>query len=396
MDLLRKRPFRAQAIGHFTLDMFASSVAVILTFFSVPLGFTNAQIGLTASVFSFVSSLPQPLFGWVAGRFGSRWLGAGGLLWIMTFMSLAVLVGQQGNVPLFVAALLLAGLGSAAFHPQGAMNATNVDEKQQTTAASIFFFFGAMGVTIGPAMTGILLQHTGTNGYPLLMVLGLPAVWWLATSKPISSQDSQTSEGQAVVGRTRAKHGTVVLAAMIGLIVLRSWADAAIMTFLPKFYQDRGWDATSYGLAAAVLALGMAAGIALGGPAADRWGRRLIMSISFIASVPFLILLPYAPGAASVAVSAVVGILFGLSFSATIVLAQTLLPGNKGTATGLVMGLRFASGALGMVLTGWIADATSLNFALQSLAIVALGAGLCAWVLPATRTAAVQEQAAPN
>jgi FSR family fosmidomycin resistance protein-like MFS transporter len=174
----------------------------------------------------------------------------------------------------------------------------------------------------------------------------------------------------------------------LGLIVFRAWADHAVMTFLPKFYQAQGWDPASYGLAASAFFLGQAVGIVVGGPLAERWGRRLILSTSFLAVAPFLVLLPYAPGLSAYPLVLLIGLLLGLSFSAVIVLGQTLLPGGKGTASGLVMGLRFASGAVGSIITGWVADATSLAFALQALAIVVVITAVCGRLLPSTRTVA--------
>ncbi len=67
------------------------------------------------------------------------------------------------------------------------------------------------------------------------------------------------------------------------------------------------------------------------------------------------------------------------------VLTQTLLPGGKGLASGLTLGSMFASGAIGSNINGFIADHVSLAISLQSIALVALGAGLCALVLPRTR-----------
>ena len=67
------------------------------------------------------------------------------------------------------------------------------------------------------------------------------------------------------------------------------------------------------------------------------------------------------------------------------VLAQTLLPVRKATASGLILGFMFASGAIGGVINGWMADRIGLPLTLQSVGLVALGAALFALALPATR-----------
>ena len=112
------------------------------------------------------------------------------------------------------------------------------------------------------------------------------------------------------------------------------------------------------------------------------------MSTSLGLITPLLIFLPYARGATPFVVAALGGVLCGLSFSVVVVLAQALLPGGKGFASGLTMGAMFASGAAGNIVSGWIADNLGLTRSLQSLAFVALGAALCAQALPGTRPAA--------
>ncbi len=173
--------------------------------------------------------------------------------------------------------------------------------------------------------------------------------------------------------------------ALIGLAALRSWANFGIITFLPKFYQEKGWSPEAYGLVASALMIGSAVGGVFGGPAADRWGRRLIVAGTLFAATLPLLLLPLADGAAAFVVAAVAGGLLGASQSIIVVLAQALLPGGKATASGLTLGFMFTSGAVGGVINGWMADRIGLTTTLQSVALVALGAALCALVLPSTR-----------
>ena len=96
MKLLGNRQLVIISLGHFVVDVFGNMGSVLLTFFSLPMGLSNAQIGLAASLYTFTASLLQPVFGWMADRHGSRWFGAGGLLWALSFLSLAVILGQPG------------------------------------------------------------------------------------------------------------------------------------------------------------------------------------------------------------------------------------------------------------------------------------------------------------
>lgn len=392
MALLRNRTLVAVSLGHFTIDLFNSMSPVLLTFFSLPLGLSNAQIGLAASLYTFVASLFQPAFGWLADRHGSRWFGTVGLLWTLSWLSLAVILGQRGMYLLMIP-FVLAALGSAAYHPQGAMNATNLDEGRQARGAAIFFFFGQAGLALGPAMAGLILGQIGPGGIPVLALIGLPVATWLAASlRPAPHLSNPAArEGTAIQAQQRLAVGVIL--ALIGLVALRSWANFGIATFLPKFYQEKGWGPESYGLVASMLMIGSAIGGVFGGSAADRWGRRLVVASTLFAAILPLLLLPVAQGITAFAIAAFAGAMLGASQSIIVVLAQTLLPGGKAMASGLTLGFMFASGAVGGIINGWMADRIGLTLSLQSVALVALGAALCALVLPSTRAAASEARA---
>ena len=240
MSLLRNRSLMTVSLGHFTIDFFGSMSPVLLAFFSVPMGLSNTQIGLAAGLYSLVASLFQPVFGWLTDRHGSHWLGAGSLLWTLGWLSLAVTLGQRGVFLLLMIPFVLAALGSAAYHPQGTKHATDVGAGQQASGAAIFFFFGHAGLGLGPAIAGLILGQVGPTGIPMLALFGLPVALMLA--KVLGPGADQADKGDARPGVAKAHHlalGAVL--ALVWLVALRSWANFGLTTFLPKFYQARGW-----------------------------------------------------------------------------------------------------------------------------------------------------------
>jgi MFS transporter, FSR family, fosmidomycin resistance protein len=67
-----------------------------------------------------------------------------------------------------------------------------------------------------------------------------------------------------------------------------------------------------------------------------------------------------------------IGVILASAFSAIVVYAQELVPGNVGMIAGLFFGLAFGMGGIGAAVLGRIADMTSIFFVYR----------VCAW-LPA-------------
>jgi FSR family fosmidomycin resistance protein-like MFS transporter len=72
------------------------------------------------------------------------------------------------------------------------------------------------------------------------------------------------------------------------------------------------------------------------------------------------------------ALAFVAGAFNGGPHSILVTMAQKTLPNRAGLASGLSLGIQFAIGALGVYLTGLLADAAGLTFALQANAALAL------------------------
>src|SRR5512145_1899618 len=148
-------------LGHMTNDVFMSMRAVLLAFISAAImPLANWQIGLAISAGELVGAVSQPVFGWLADKTGGRWLGAGGVVWTASGIMLAMLVvAAGGGFWLMLIPLALAALGSGAFHPVGSMYAANVNPARSARNAAFFFMFGQLGLGLGPALAGMLLEN---------------------------------------------------------------------------------------------------------------------------------------------------------------------------------------------------------------------------------------------
>lgn len=383
--IMKDRVFLASGLSHTTIDIFNSSAPVLVAFLSVPafLNLSNAQVGLATSIYAFLGAIGQPLFGWLADRFGSRWLLGPSVAWTVFFVTLATFTAESGNFLLFLIPFSLAAVGSSAFHPVATMNAAVRLTTVAATATAMFFLFGQVGLAFGPLLTGIILTNFGLAGWQFLFLITLPVIGFaLATPYPreVSPQPSSRVNPQ---DKRNIAWGAI--AVLVLLTTFRAWAQLGTVNFTPKLFQDKGWSATSYGAITGVMWFASAITGVVAGNLADRFGKRKVVFWALMLAVPPLFLLPLTDNWLAFPLALLVGGLAGAPHSIIIVIIQNLLPGRKALASGLALGLTFGMGGLATLSIGWLADRISLPVAIQLGAGAALLAAFFALALPETK-----------
>jgi FSR family fosmidomycin resistance protein-like MFS transporter len=158
---------------------------------------------------------------------------------------------------------------------------------------------------------------------------------------------------------------------VIGVVMLRSWVFLSVLQFVPVLYDDLGFQPAFYGAVATAIILAGAAGTLAGGVLADRIGQRRVIVGSMVLVIPALLLFAGLPGRWAILTGMLFGLLCDASLSVTLVTAQRLMPGRVGMASGMILGLGFVTGGIGVPITGLIADAVGFRFALMSLSLLA-------------------------
>jgi FSR family fosmidomycin resistance protein-like MFS transporter len=129
----------------------------------------------------------------------------------------------------------------------------------------------------------------------------------------------------------------------------------------------------------------VAAGTFAGGPIGDRIGRKYVIWVSILGVLPFTLLLPHLGLVGTVVDSVAIGLILSSAFSAMVVYAQELAPGNIGAIAGLFFGLSFGLGGIGAAALGLLADYTSLTFVYRLCAFLP-AIGLLTYFLPDVRS----------
>ena len=130
-----------------------------------------------------------------------------------------------------------------------------------------------------------------------------------------------------------------------------------------------------------VFLLAMALGTLFGGPLGDRIGRKRVIWVSILGIAPFTLLLPHVDLMWVGILTFIIGLILSSAFSAIVVFAQELMPGNVGAVSGLFFGFAFGIGGIGAAVLGGLADTRGIEFVYRICAYLPL-LGMVAAFLP--------------
>jgi MFS transporter, FSR family, fosmidomycin resistance protein len=375
-EFLRNGKLLTLMLGHFTVDSYVGVIPVVYPLLIGRFHLSLGTIGLISLAYGGTAAISQPLFGLLADRFGTRFTGLA-LAWTAITFSI---VGFVNSFPLLLALALASGVGSGAFHPLGALDVRGLlPTWRRSLGMSVYVTAGTVGVAAGPLIGILLFGAYGLHGTGFLVLPGLVTGGYLLWRM----------RGKAAIAATAAREGAVgarvpvfALAVVIGVMMSRSWTVGVFQAFTPTWYEQLGYGPAFYGPLATTLVLASAIGTVGCGSLADRYGRRTVILATLVLSVPAILLFTLFPGPWAFASAILIGFLAASTAPLMLLMAQQLMAARAGLASGLVMGLGFVTGAIGVPINGAIADAIGLQRSLMThvvLVIITIG---IAWFLP--------------
>jgi FSR family fosmidomycin resistance protein-like MFS transporter len=372
-----RRAIATLSAGHGGVDFASGAIPALIPFLVAEFHLDYVAAGALMLAVTASSSLVQPLFGLWSDRRGALWLLPGGLALAAVGTALVALSPVYATALVFTFA---AGIGIAAYHPEGAKFAAYASTARRASGMSLFNVGGNMGYALGPILVTPLVLWLGLRGGALAAVPALVVSVALVRALPRLARLRPSGGRQAAPsGSTRAGAMTV----LAGVIALRSVAWFALLTFVPLWVVSQGG---SEGEGNRELSLMLVAGVvgtlALG-PIADRVGLRRTLLVTQALLPPLILVFLEIGGAVGTLALMGVGFCVVGTFGITIVLSQMYLPNRTGMASGLAVGLAMGIGGVAAVALGGLADSVDLEAALVTAALApAVGVLLCL-LLPA-------------
>ena len=369
------------SLGHLVTDIYQSALPAILPFLKENLSLSYTMAGVILMAANFTSSLLQPLFGYLSDRQEKAFLLPIGCLCAGVGFSL---LSFSSSYALILMLVIVSGFGIASYHPEGYKTAHFFTGEKRATGMAIFSVGGNMGFAIGPIISIYIIKYMGFSSLPVIIVPSLVFVaiiilYWRDISITELKKD-RTAE--KVFAQERQKGAYISLSILIAIVIMRSWTQMGLMTYIPFYYINHlKGDPLYAGKLVFVFLLGGAIGTLGGAPLADRWGHKRYLIISMFFSTLLLPLIFIVDGYMLFVVLGLLGLTLISTFSVTVVMAQQLLPRNLGVASGLMVGFAIGAGGICVTLLGVIADHFGVPAALESIMIIPLAGFILSMVL---------------
>lgn len=377
LNLWRRKLVYFISVLHGAEHVYMNALSALYPFISLQLGFGYNELGMLTAVRSITSGLLYFKSGLISDWWGERRVLIMGFFisGVATFM-----FGLSTTLYILFFAQLLAGIGSSSFHPAGYSLVSQLGSKDNAGRR--------LG---GPWDWRISWRSNSFSGawcfrrlYRLqrsflvisfLAFIAMLLVWKFLGS--VNQLKEATYEEEA--GKT-SKKKTAFFKKMNVLLLICASISASVsqglVVFLPTYFTlTFGVSVVEAGFYSSLMLGAGCVGLYIGGILADKLNRVYIVIIGSLISAVLIGLMGSPATGLLVSVSLIVVVGFAhylCNPSQFYIIYSTSSKGYVGVIFGLTFGSSVISGALAILVLGWLADAYSIFFALRILAAVAL------------------------
>jgi FSR family fosmidomycin resistance protein-like MFS transporter len=382
----------ALSVAHLLNDTMQSLIPAIYPILKSELHLDYEHIGLITLTNQLTASILQPFVGLYTDKHPQPFSLAVGMGFTLVGLALLALATNLGVVLLAVG---FVGIGSSVFHPEASRVAYLSSGGRRGFAQSLFQVGGNAGSSLGPLLAAIIVVSRGQTSimwFTLLALVGITVLSWvgrwyrscLAERRSGKSTKTAAADSYSVGNYNGLSRRRIYfsLGVLIVLVFSKYFYLASMSSYYTFFLIGKfGLSVKQAQLHLFLFLFAIAAGTFLGGPVGDRIGRKAVIWVSILGAAPFALALPHASLFWCAVLAAIIGVILSSAFSAILVYAQELVPGNVGLMSGLFFGLAFGMGGIGSAVLGALADRHGIPWVFQVCAYLPL-IGLLTAFLP--------------
>jgi len=362
----------AVSSSHFLNDLIQSLLPSIYPILKSNYALDFGQIGLLTFTYQLTASLLQPLVGAYTDRRPLPYSLPFGMGFTLCGL---LLLSQAGSFPMLLLAAALIGTGSSIFHPESSRIARLASGGRHGFAQSFFQVGGNAGSALGPLLAAFLILPHGQGALAWVSVLALVGIVLLTRVGMWYARRAKPKAAKVVAAARTLPRRQVVLAVgvLLALIFSKYFYLISLSNYYTFYLIEKFHVSTQSAQIHLFYFLGaVALGTLVGGPIGDKVGRKWVIWVSILGVLPFSLLLPHVDLFWTALLTVVIGLILSSAFSAILVYATELLPGNVGMIAGMFFGFAFGMGGIAAAVLGEVADHKGIEYVYQ----------ICAW-LPA-------------
>ncbi|MBR3604487.1 MAG: MFS transporter [Candidatus Gastranaerophilales bacterium] len=372
-----KRAIWGLSLGHFSIDLYAALLVPLYPMITTKLGINLALISSIIALGHLVSSMMQPLFGFIADKLKHRTFMVWGLVFSSIFIPLAV---KAPSVMLFLACLLLGMIGNAFFHPQvsALVKEFNKNNPDLSRDMGIFLGLGTIGYAIGPYISTSIFNKFGENAFLNLSLIGVLTaifIYFFVPKKP--NKEIQNKGNFFKIMFEILKNKACMFLTFISTV--KSAVSISFGTYIPFLLKNQGFSLEQIGIIVTLFFISGGMATIFSSKIERKIGAKGVIVLSFTTILPLVMGFLYSLNFnkyLACTLFILTGFFILLSVGVILVQAQNAIPQHTGVVSGVMQGFSWGLGALFLAPLGVIGQNYGVDKILILMALIAFVVGL--------------------
>jgi FSR family fosmidomycin resistance protein-like MFS transporter len=361
--------------GHFIHDVYSAFLPPLLPLIIEKLSLTLAMAG-TLSAYLQLPAILTPFIGHLSDKHNLRYLVILAPGVVATVMSA---IGLAPSYAFLAFLLLVAGLGSAAFHAPAPAMVAQISGKRMGKGLSWFMAGGETARTVGPIVAVWAASTWTLEGMFRVVVVGWVSsaiLFWRLRDIPISARTNGSLA--SILPKLRTLFLPIFIISFFRLFMV-----VCMTTYLPTLMNMNGASLLLAGGSLSILELAGILGALSGGTLSDKLGRKPLLAGVLILAPLLMIAFLNVSGWLLVPVLLAYGFVSISAGPVFLALIQDNFPENRAVSNGLYISINFLLRSLVLVLVGMAGDAFGLQNAFVWSALISLFSLIGLVMLPA-------------
>lgn len=344
-----QKAVKALTLGHFWVDCCTNFMSAILPFIAANIKISLALAGTVISISHLLSSVLQPVFGFIADGIKKRFFIFWGVLLSSIFFPLTGIVTSYWQLLLF---MVLGSIGNGFFHPQATGFVNYFSPKDISKNMALFIAMGTIGYSIGPLISSSVAQAFSLKGLPFISIVGVFIAFIILHSIPKFSSISELASrpSGSFKDATKMIFSNKYMRILILISMLKSLVVQSYCVFLPFMWKADGYSVSQIGVAIFSFSFLGGVGTYLSSKLEQKIGTKRVFYIAMMSVMPltFAFVFCYSRfSLLSFLIFGLVGFVNMLSTSVNMSMSQNIMKSYKSMVSGYIGG--FSWGVVGVL-----------------------------------------------